>query len=263
MKINKNLALAVIAFAVLGIILAGCREKPSQDYFPMGVGSYWEYNVLAYLPEGATKMSKEIIKVIGKERIDTLECYIVDRYTIEGKVPSFAQYREYLAKTDEGVFCTKRAFPMMNRLKKYFPSLQVDILHADREMRFKNKLKDGDNWKWEGIVNLELLGDEKEGQDPKNLKPPTIKQVKGSMEFKYLGRETIRVMNTDYECIKISFFGKSEAGQEIESTTWYAPGIGRVREEQKFFQGSDSVSYLFELTSYNITNREPFQGKQQ
>lgn len=260
MKAVKFTSLILLVIILAGAGLTGCREKASQDYYPLGVSSYWEYNVITFNKDGITKASKEIDKVVGKERIDTLECYIVDRYTIEGKMPSVAQYREYLAKTDEGILCTRRAFPLLMQLKNVFPSLQTDIRHSEKELRFKNKLVDGDSWKWEGIVNLELIGEEPKEGSKTPPKPPTVKEVRGSVEYKYLGKETIHILNQDMECIKISFFGKSDAGQEIESIMWYAPGIGKVREEQKFYQGSESVSYLFELCGYNITNREPFKN---
>ena len=259
MKKYGTLAILLAFVIITGIVLSGCNgKKTSQDYYPLGVGSYWEYNVLTYLPEGITKMGKEVVKVVGKERVDTLECYIVDRYSIEGKMPSIAQYREYLAKTDEGILCTKRAFPLYFRVKRLFPSLQVDIRHSDNELRFKNKPKEGDSWKWEGIMNLNLSQAE-EKVDPKNPKPPKVFQMKGTLNYKYLGKETIHAMNQDFDCIKISLFGKAEGGQEIESTIWYAPGIGRVREEQKFYQGSDVILNLFEICSYNIINRVAFK----
>jgi hypothetical protein len=180
-------------------------------------------------------------------------------------VPSLAQYREYLAKTNEGIICTKRAFPVIMEL---YPSLQYEIRHSPEEIRFKNNLKAGDSWKWDGIVTLVPESQEPEDRSGKTSernqvpsKPPKIRQIKGSLEYKYLGHETIHELNKDLDCVKMSVFGKSESGQEIESTVWYGPGIGRVREEQKFFEGSDSISYLFEICDYNITNREPFKGK--
>ncbi len=259
MKRYITLTVILALFVAGGIALTGCGDRgASRDYYPLGVGSYWEYNVLTYMPEGMTKMGKEVIKVVGKERVDTLECYVVDRFSIEGKVPSIAQYREFLAKTDEGIFCTKRAFPLYFRIRRLFPSLQVDIRHTDNEMRFKNRPQEGDSWKWEGVMNLNLSQNEEE-VDPQNPHPPEVIQVKGSLEYKYLGRERIHVMNRDHDCIKISLFGKSDGGQEIESIIWYAPGIGRVREEQKFYQGSDVILNLFEISSYNIVNRESFR----
>jgi hypothetical protein len=261
----RNILIAAILILLATAAMYGCKEKPAEDYYPLGVGSFWEYNVTTFLKDDITKIGKEIVKVVGKDRVDTTECYVVDRYTIEGNVPSMSQYREFLAKTEEGIFCTKRSFPLLSRIKSIFPGLQSDIRHSDNETRFKNKLKDGDTWKWDGIVNLELIQEDvkRDGSNPAKApeKPPEVRQVKGTMEYKYSGRETIRVMNKDMDCIKISLFGKSEAGQEIESVIWFAPGIGRVREEQKFFQGSDSVLYLFELCNYNITNRESFKAK--
>jgi hypothetical protein len=210
-----------------------------------------------------TKMSKEIVKVINKERVGEVESYVVDRYSIEGSAPSVSQYREYLAKLESGVECTKRSFPMLAQAKAIYPSIQSDIVHTPAEVRFKNGPKTGDAWDWDGVVTLILAQDKPASQNEQNQAPPTVKQVKGKMEYKYLGNETIKVMGKEYDCIKISVFGKSdsELGQELESEIWYAPGIGRVREEQTFYEGSKKVQHLFELVAYNITNRMPFKKK--
>jgi hypothetical protein len=259
---------AIIAMMlVVGLSFIGCnKEKTQSDYYPLGVGSYWEYDVLAYLEGGLTKMSKEIVKVVGKERVGDRESYVIDRYAIEGKVPSIGQYREYLAKTDKGIECTKRAFPLLMEAKTMYPSLQTDIIHSPAEERFRTSFKDGDQWKWTGIVTLMLIPDEKSQgkQQPQN--PPKEEQVKGTMEYKYLGHETVHVMGKDYDCIKLSILGKTDAakgnvGKELESEVWYAPGIGKVREEEVFYEGNQKVNFLYELVNYNITNKEPFKKK--
>lgn len=264
--INKLILIVAIAVLTAGALFPGCSgKKKSTDYYPLGVGSFWEYNVLTFLPDGVTRISKEIIKVVGKERVGDMESYMVDRYTIEGNVPPMSSYREYLAKTEEGVLCTQREFPILMKLRaERFPSLEYNIRHESPEVRFKNNLKEGDSWKWQGYVNLRPIQEKKEGggKGPDKSTPPKIQRVKGTMDYKYLGKDTVHVMNKDFDCAKISLFAKSEDGsQELESTIWYAQGIGKVREEQKFFKGSTHINYLFELCDYNITNRQAFKGK--
>lgn len=269
---RRKIELATVIFIglafLVGMMGVGCKEEKAVDYYPLGIGSYWEYNVIFFLKTGITKLTKDTIKVVGKEKVDNTECYVVDRFSTDATPPSLVQYREFLAKTNDGVTCTKRAFPFLIDLKLYYPSVQSEILHSPEEIRFKNNPKTGDTWKWDGIITLVPENQEPEGKNGKTSdknqapsKPPKIKQIKGSLEYKYLGHETIHILNKDMDCIKMSVFGKSEGGQEIESTVWYGPGIGRVREEQKLFEGSESISCVFELSNYNITNREPFKGK--
>lgn len=250
-----TMALLVLFFVV------GCKKSGPVDYYPLGVGSFWEYNVLAYMEGGLTKVSKEIVMVIGKDRVGDVESYIVDRYAIEGGVPSVCQYREYLAKTEKGVECMRRSFPLLYRLKGYFPSIQTDITHTPPEERFKNNLKDGDTWKWKGIVGLVPVQEKQKKDSKEASKPPQIRQIKGSIEYKYLGHEKIKVLNQEMDCIKISMFSKNEVGQELESTIWYAPNIGRVREEQKFYEGSKGIQFVFEISNYSLMNIEPFKKR--
>ncbi|MFP4497621.1 MAG: hypothetical protein ACLFQV_05370 [Vulcanimicrobiota bacterium] len=249
-----------ILLAVTLSVFTGCDQQKDVDYYPLGVGSYWEYSVLTYMDMGITKMNKEIFKVVGKERVGDLESYIVDRYTLEGRVPSVAQYREYLAKTGEGILCTKRAFPLLIQLQSIYPSIQSSIIHPKPEERFKTTLKENDKWRWEGTVTLVPMEDVAPGETPEeaSAKPPKIQAVEGFMEYKYAGHETIHVMGKDMDCIKLEVFGKSDSGQEIESTIWYGPNIGKVREEQRFFEGSKSTKFIFELINYNITHKEAF-----
>jgi len=261
-----KILITVLVMAALALIFsAGCRENKAVDYFPLGEGSFWEYNVLTIAEEegGLTRMSIEIQKVIGKERVGNRENYVIDRFNIEGQSPSVGQYREYLVKTDKGVECTKRSWPMLEQMRmQMYPGAKSDIVHTPAEERFRNNLKQGDTWKWEGFVTLVPVMED-EDKTPEGATPQLkeVKQIKGSMEYKCLGYETIHVLNKDLNCLKLSLLGKSESGQEIESTIWYADGIGRVREEQKFYEGSKTILYLFELVNYNITNRESFKSK--
>lgn len=263
MKKSLTFIIVLVLLITFAFSAFSCKKEP-VDYYPLGVGSYWEYSVLAYMENGMTQMSKELVKVIGKERVGDLENYVIDRYTLEGTVPSVGQYREFLVKTEKGVECTKRAFPLLFQLKAIYPGIQTEIRHSPPEERFRYNLQDLESWRWEGIVALTAVSqqpeEEAEGQQ-RPAKPPEIKQVEGFMEYKYLGHETIKVMNQEMDCMKFSVFGKSDSGEEIESYVWYAPNIGRAREEQKFFKGSKSVLYLFELEDYSITNKEPFKWK--
>jgi hypothetical protein len=267
MKKCTVLTLMLVTVIATGLFIAGCSQRDSRanDYYPLGVGSFWEYNVLSYGEGGMTKMSKEIVKVIDTERVGETESYVIDRYSIEGSAPSISQYREYLTKLDTGIECTKRSFPMLAQAKSLYPGIQSDIVHTPTELRFKTNPKEGDSWDWSGVVTLVLAQDKPQGNNDNNTMqpPPTIRQIKGKMEYKFLGFEKVKVMGQEFNCQKLSVFGKSdsELGQELESEIWYAPGIGRVREEQIFYEGSKKVQHVFELVAYNIINKRPFQKR--
>jgi hypothetical protein len=266
MKKCLVLVLLIAVLAAAGILFAGCsqRDPAASDYYPLGVGSFWEYNVLSFGEGGMTKMSKEVVKVIDTQRVGDTESFVVDRYTIEGNAPSVSQYREYLTKLDSGVECAKRSFPMLAQAKAIYPGIQSEIVHTPTELRFKTNPKEGDSWDWSGVVTLVLAQDTPTGNRERDEQaPPVVRQIKGKMEYKFLGFEKVRIMGNEYNCKKLSVFGKSdsELGQELESEIWYAPGIGKVREEQVFYEGSKKIQHVFELVAYNITNRKPFQKR--
>ncbi len=57
---------------------------------------------------------------------------------------------------------------------------------------------------------------------------------------KFLGKETITVPAGEYECVKVQYVYKFNAGSETERmnvTAWYAPGIGLVKEEDRTKSG--------------------------
>jgi len=250
----KKAIISVLLFAVvITFVVVGCKNEPPKDYFPIGVGSSWEYMVYTLFPSGLSQASKDLYVVSGKELVDDLECYRMDYFTIEGNTPTVGRYQEFLAKTSDGVTVTKRAFPLLKS-----PLTTWALRNSPGEPRFKNNLKDGDRWKWKGFVTLQV---EKQRRDTNKNTPPKTKKVEGSFEYEYRGKEEIKVQNKKIECIKIYVHALSDDGQEFDRLTWYGPGIGKVREETIFYKGKDVIKTMLILESYNIVNRELFKVK--
>lgn len=254
---NKKLSIALILLFVLaaGFFATSCKPQTTEDYYPIGIGSYWEYLVYSKLPQGISKVSKDIYFVSGKELVDDVECYQVDYYTLEGGTPSVGHFREFLAKTEEGVSVTKRSFPLLKE-----STANWEIRNSPGEIRLKNKMKPGDTWEWKGNVTLKASEVERdENGRPKTT--PIFSYIKGESDYEYKGDETITVMGKEMKCKKIFVHETSDDKQELERYAWFAPGIGKVREETVLYQGSTVVQNLIELTGYNITNREIFKKK--
>lgn len=244
--------LMIVAVLLIGIAIllpAGCQKEAPADYFPLGVGSYWEYLTLSVFPSGLTDVTKDIRMVTGKELVDDLECYKIENFSIKGNAPSVCQYQEFMAKTADGVTVEKRSFPLLKNLM-----IDWELRNKPGETRFKTNLKDGDTWKWEGMVTQRIEEEKKDQQAP-----PKVKPLKGTVEYEYKGRETITVMNKEMECILIYMHEVSEDKQEFELYAWYAPNIGKVREEQTLYKGSDVVKFVSVLQNYNIANKDLFK----
>jgi len=261
MKKHKiGLALALF-FIIAAFYATGCKNEAPADYFPIGVGSYWEYVAYTTYPTGIAQISKDIYVVGGQEMVDDQECYRVDYFTLQNGTPSVANYREFLAKTKDGVFCNKRAFPLLKS-----PAIDWELRNSPGEPRFKTAMKDGDTWKWDGFVTLQPESTNPKsgsGTDANNANPESTKfiQIKGKFDYEYKGKEQLTVLNKKMDCIKIYVHAVSEDKQEYDRFIWYRPGIGKVREETTFYKGSDVIKTLLELTNYNITNREMFKKK--
>ncbi len=256
MKKKIAVVLLILLAAAVFVINSGCKNEPPADYFPIGVGSYWEYAVYTLFPSGISEVSIDVHVVSGKEVIDDLECYRIDYTTIEGTSPSIGRYREFLAKTNDGVNVTKRSFPLLKN-----PATEWELRNAPGEPRFKTNPKDGDRWDWEGFVTLQVVQQAQQREGTNTTTPPKTKEIKGKFEYEYKGKEALKIMNKDMECIKIYIHAVSEDKQEFDRVSWYGPNIGKVREETTFYKGSDVIKTMMEITSYNITNRELFKGK--
>ncbi|MCD4784938.1 MAG: hypothetical protein K8T10_14070 [Candidatus Eremiobacteraeota bacterium] len=258
MKIKAAIAVTTLMILIMTSLFIGCKAEIPEDYFPIGVGSHWEYLVYSVNQQGDSQISKDILMVTGKEMIDDLECYKLDKFSLEGGInPSWNHYREYLAKTEEGISCTKRAFPLPV-LKQSMA--EWELRNSPAEPRFKTKLKEGDSWEWEGFVTLFVDKPKKKGQKPRNART-VVKQIRGTIKYEYKGKEQITVMNKKLNCIKIFSRVISEDKQEIERKLWYAPNIGLAREEAVYYRGSEVTKSWLELVDYNITNRELFKAK--
>ena len=258
MKLKISIVTSVVVILIITALFIGCKTESPPDYYPLGVGSHWEYLVYSVNQQGDSQISKDIFIVTGKEMIDDLECYRVDKFTLEGGInPSWNHYREYLAKTEEGISCTKRAFPLPI-LKQSMAGWE--LRNSPAEPRFKTKFKEGETWEWEGFVTLFIDKPSQEGRNSSNERP-VVKQIKGSIKYEYKGKEQITVMNKKLDCIKIFSRVISDDKQEIERNLWYAPNIGLAREEAVYYRGSEVTKSWLELIDYNITNREIFKAK--
>lgn len=252
---NKKMGSIMIILLLITALLSssGCKSEESGDYFPIGEGSYWEYNVYSLFDNGLSKISKDITMVTGKELVDDIECYRVDYYIFDPGTPSVGHYREFFAKTEEGVSVNKRSFPLLRSV-----NIDWELRNNPGEYRYKEGLKPGDTWQWEGFVTLEVTGGA-DSEERTEAITPKIERIKGAIDYEYKGKETINVLNKSMECMKFFIHAQSEDKQEYERFVWYAPEIGRVREETTYYKGSDVVKNLHEITGYNITNREIFK----
>ena len=257
MKKKIAIVALVILAAFVFIINTSCKNEAPKDYFPIGVGSYWEYVVYTMFPSGLSEVSIDVHVVSGKELVDDLECYRVDYTTVEGTSPSIGRYREFLAKTNDGVSITKRAFPLLKH-----PVTDWELRNSPVEPRYKTNLKAGDRWEWKGLITLQVdRKNQTNNRENASQEPPKTIPIEGKLDFECKGVEKIKVMNKEMECIKIYVHALSEDKQEFDRVSWYGPNIGKVREETTFYKGSDVIKTLMEITSYNITNRELFKGK--
>jgi hypothetical protein len=129
-------------FLLLGIGVLSAEDKKSEEkkaddkkpaakavYYPLKEGNTWEYAVKVNGKEG--KMTN---KCAGKEKVDEVECSMVETFSNGQKVAV-----EYLANTDKGLLRCKMTGAEMT------PALTL----------LKYPVKDGDSWEEEIKVNGE------------------------------------------------------------------------------------------------------------
>ncbi len=97
-------------------------------------------------------------------------------------------------------------------------------------------LKPGQKWSWKGTLPV---------QDGLS---------QGSMEAKVVGWEQLTVLGKEIDCLKIeskSKIGSGKAEIKVSRTSWYAPGIGLVKEHSDYNFGKQKLSENINLTQFS------------
>lgn len=196
---------------LLAICFLGCnsktkaienKEKESKktdwtQYFPLKEGNMWVYGVKA---GSNTNLDKYFIVVSGKENVNGTECFVCEGGIYKGDDEKKVAQWEYYTISDDGLFAIKRAY----RNKTLFTNFDPP------EPMLKFPLEKGKKWKWHGKI---------------------FKNTSGKFDFEVIGEEEIITPAGTFKATRVDMKGTASDGSSVESSKWYAEGVGVVKEE--------------------------------
>lgn len=210
MKINRKIVagIVIIAFALITLTATGAfalTKKLVPNHFPLKVGNWWKY-------KNMKRGFEFTIKVVGKEKVNGVECYKVETIAGNNKPMIYQWYSNKGGK----IQVLKSKFMMNNKVKNYDPPKL--ILH--------NPLKTGDSWKWEGkgMMGVDIKEKKKVGKTEK------VKVPAGTFSATAVQSNTI------------------QGGQESKITRWYADHVGMVKAHTK----TKTVDSSIVLVDYKV-----------
>lgn len=233
----KTLAIAWLACSV---------PAGAEDLWSPKVGDRWIYEVVVAAPRGAELPKGDGIKV---------------REGPDGPEATYLQTREFLGKTPAGAedvlydaIATKRGDVVQ----------KIDFLEITPTAVYARGSKnEGDGPGAYFILGSPLLmvsslsspGDEwKVDSDaaPGARKDPAKRFVR---DFRFFGKEKIKVPAGEYEALKIQITGKNGA-TEIRRDLWFQPGLGLVKEETSYYNEETLLArQTAELASFRPTEK--------
>jgi hypothetical protein len=191
----KSLCLLSLSLLFTTGAFSGDIKKASpQTWFPLTIGSIWQYRVVSKDHKEKFEMS---VSIDPPEKYDGREFIIMTQKDKRGRMRSF------LTKTSEGIFCKKTG------LKKSI-SPELDAVHKPDIPLFLFNVTPGHTFHWEGSLKVAWVN------------------KKIVLDGKIIGLETITVPAGTFDCVKIYFHQKRD-NEISDEYAWYAQGVGQVK----------------------------------
>lgn len=231
---KKILLIAFCAFATLAV---------SAQYAPMQVGKVMTYQVKKYGDHPSARTATSTVDSIGMADGISV-AYVTDHTdtsgTLDTEPDTHMLYRYTTAEAPTTiVLMTPDEFKaqLLEMVRQQIMDAgqmvsDADMAEISNSMRPSGKLQ--------LVIDPAAADGAKIPSASMRLSMNMFTMAMHLTNCKYLGKETITVPAGEFECAKIQYVYKFNAGTESERvnvTAWYAPGIGLVKEEDRTKQG--------------------------
>jgi len=198
----------------LFVLILAAQTFPSiSELFPVADGLTWLYSKQSNL---STEPSSYGVSVSGKTEANGIVTWELS--TSDSKRGSKTLYRV----DSTGVFITATGAP---------PEVLTQPIPV-----LIGPLKAGKKWSYKGPVGGQS------GSEP------------GEFTSNVQGMENLLVMGNQVNCVKIetkTTLGKGKQAIKVTRVSWYAPGIGLVREATNYQHEKSSISETVSLTKFS------------
>ncbi|MEP0765256.1 MAG: hypothetical protein HRF45_01770 [Fimbriimonadia bacterium] len=191
---------------------AGASPSPA-DLFPLTTGTSWLYEKRSNI---ASTVVGYGLEVVGQTELDGKPAWEV--VTTDADKGGRSLYRA----DAKGVYLVAVGSPP-TLLSPPMPLLIGPV-------------KAGTKWSWSGEM------------------PLSQGSIACKMEARVQGTERLLVLGKQEDCVKVetkSQLGSGKATISVVRTSWYAPGIGLVKEQTEYRDGKDRLTETVVLTRYS------------
>jgi hypothetical protein len=200
------------------------QKAADMPILPLNAGDWWKYKVSVEVPPGITSEGAAAVEIEHDKR------------------------RVYLGKISPG-----EGLPEVDAFDVTVPGQPLERelveIHEDRIMMRGTARPDSDTKPvWLETAIPFVFAGMRPGME---MRPLSIQDGASKRVTKVVARESLEVPAGTYSCIRLLMTG-NDGELELRRTTWFAPGIGIVKEEKTRYAGE---KLLFrETTSLVETN---------
>ena len=204
-------------------------KKMDMPILPIEEGDYWKYKVEVEIPPGITSEGSAAVELeTEKTRTFLGKIQVTEDYpevaAFEVVVPGQATERELVEIRDDSVWMLGSYHPSMPDTKPIWIDPPIPFVLAGSRAGLK-------------------------------MSPITAAEGAVEREVKVVGREIITLDSEEYQTIRLLMTGR-DGKSEIRRTTWFAPGIGIIKEEKTRYAAEKLLfREMTELVETNVTKK--------
>lgn len=237
MRIELSATLAAALLAVLALAGCGEEEKGEAEYFPMATGNTWEY--LETYDDTTHEPETTRHTVSGKETITDFDGNEVETWVVANNPNVETDEARVYWIVDDGITVRRirqtvdsEGDGAIDKQQDYVPGItKIDRGH----------LVAGDSWNDEVLRHTTYPSDPSATQESKLL----------LYEWSVVSTsETVVVPAGTFDnCLRVERNNTADASNEETKIYWFAPGVGKVKEQTVAAESDNKVE---ELTSYEV-----------
>ena len=212
----------------------------TAQYAPTTAGTVLHYQVKKYADNGETARNATSTVDSIATADETTTVYVTDHTDMSGTLDTEPDtHMEYRFTTAEApttvVLMTADEFKtqLIDMVRREVEGAGQMVSDADRE-QMSNAIRP--SGKLQLVIDPAAADGAKIASASMRVSMNIFTMAMHITNAKFLGKETITVPAGEYECVKVQYVYKFNAGPETERvnvTAWYAPGIGLVKEEDR------------------------------
>jgi hypothetical protein len=211
--------LGLLVFLLI-LVITPLSFSQAPSYFPLSVGNKWVYDVVGSIPDSSHAVfNVEIVSTqrVARVGVGSVECYVI-QYQLQGQI------------VQEECFAWGGSSLLLYRTVVDGETFEID----PPRLYLKTPLSVGQEWKWAGEVR---------GQNGERSEVVLFSRVDYQAD--------ITIPAGVFKAFEVNVHATPYS--ELSATTWYAEGVGVVREITSY----NGLTVTVNLVSFSIPDSLP------